>query len=313
MKELISEYYPFEKYQAILRFSFDRMGKNSSAKMQNVCLLTLRKFIQTFPKEIASSKQYLNQTLDLMKQKIKELDCDKIIKTGICRCLSSLFQHYKLGSNDLSFFLDSLAHKLKIEVEKIYIIETLKCFGKQQSVNSDVHRSLENVIRQCSENLGSSNYELNIKAVETIDHLLEIMGSKCPPKLMEELLDRSKLLLGEGRIPTFVRHIGDFHPKLLKPYAELIVKSTESRYIVSLISNKVIDINNALSILKTIDQEKAKKVSETIGLMRLDEKYLLKEVHEDPWGRIMVVALGYVGSEHTLPDLYKFLANFRSD
>ena len=66
-------------------------------------------------------------------------------------------------------------------------------------------------------------------------------------------------------MPSFVKHIAHFYPKLLQPYAELIVKSTESEYIVAIINSKVIDVSSCLKILRSIDQEKSRKVSETIG------------------------------------------------
>lgn len=56
------------------------------------------------------------------------------------------------------------------------------------------------------------------------------------------------------------------------------MKSTESKYIVAIIKNKVIDTKNCLAILRNIDQEKARKVSETVGVIGLDEKQILKEV-----------------------------------
>ena len=74
--------------------------------------------------------------------------------------------------------------------------------------------------------MGSSNFELNSKVIQAIDHLLGVIGKDCSQKLMEELLIKSKILLGEGRIPSFVKHIAQYQPKLLQPYAELIVKST---------------------------------------------------------------------------------------
>ena len=61
-------------------------------------------------------------------------------------------------------------------------------------------------------------------------------------------------MFGEGKIPSFVKHIAAHHAKLLKPYAELIVKATESQYITELLRHGVIDVNSCMKILKTIDQ-----------------------------------------------------------
>ena len=93
----------------------------------------------------------------------------------------------------------------------------------------------------------------------------------------------------------------------------MIVKSTESQYIVALINSKVLNINNCLKILKGIDAERSRKVSETIGAMKLDERQILKEVDESPWGRVMVVALGYIGNEKTLNALYAYHRDFKSE
>ena len=54
-------------------------------------------------------------------------------------------------------------------------------------------------------------------------------------------------------------------------------------------------------------------MSQTLGAIRLDERSIVKEVGEDAWGRVMVGALGYVGTEQTLPALYKYLSEFRSE
>lgn len=50
-----------------------------------------------------------------------------------------------------------------------------------------------------------------------------------------------------------MRHILASYPKLFKPYAELMIKSTESDYISVLLKEKVIDISTCLDIFKTLD------------------------------------------------------------
>ena len=311
LKELLSEFYPFARYQSVFDSCFDILAKNNSAKIQNVCLLTVRRCLDLFSKDFNGPS--LGKAVGLVNAKIKEFDSDKAIKISVCKCLGVLLKKYRLNSADLILAMDSLAQKLKIEVEKIYIVDTLACFGKEQVLNKDVIRSVEGAIRQTAESLGSSNYELNMKVVQTIDHLLGFLARDCSIKLMEELLQKSKILLGEGKTPSFVRHIANHQPRLLQPYSELIVKSTESAYIVALINSKVIDVNSCLKILRGIDHDKARKVSETVGAMRLDERQILKEVDESPWGRVMAMALGYVGSDKTLPTLNGYLRTFKSE
>lgn len=79
------------------------------------------------------------------------------------------------------------------------------------------------------------------------------------------MLAKSRLTLGEGKIPSFLRHVASACPKLLKPYSELIIKSTESYYIGVLLKEKVTDIKTCLKIFRTLDQDKAKKISQTLG------------------------------------------------
>ena len=77
---------------------------------------------------------------------------------------------------------------------------------------------------------------------------MTIMGKQFSGKLMEELLLKSKGMLMEGKIPSFVQAIAEHHPELLKPYADLIIRSTETQYVVALTKNKVIDVSRCLKI-----------------------------------------------------------------
>lgn len=88
-----------------------------------------------------------------------------------------------------------------------------------------------------------------------------MLGTGANTKLLDFLLEKSKIILGEGKIPTFFKHIAARHPKLLKPQCELIIKSTESYYVATLLKENVVDLNTCLAIFKKQDQEKAKKIS----------------------------------------------------
>ena len=93
------------------------------------------------------------------------------------------------------------------------------------------------------------------------------------------MLEKSKLLLNDGKIPSFFSIIVDSKPKLLKPFAELIVKSTESSYISKLIKNSVIDVNSCIKILKSIDlTEKSKKISLTLSSINIKEEAIVAEI-----------------------------------
>lgn len=122
------------------------------------------------------------------------------------------------------------------------------------------------------------------------------------------------MLLNDGKIPSFFKIIIDISPKLLKPYSELIIRSTESYYISRLIASGVVDSNLAVKILKSLDlQEKAKKISLTLSTINLKEEQLIAEIDESSWGRILIGALGYIGNEKTLNLLFKFMNEFKAD
>ena len=83
--------------------------------------------------------------------------------------------------------MDTLAHKLKIEVEKVYIVTSLAKF-REQILSRDAGHAIEGVVKQCAESLGSTNYELNQRVIETIDRLLFVLKNQCSVKLMQDLL-----------------------------------------------------------------------------------------------------------------------------
>jgi hypothetical protein len=86
-------------------------------------------------------------------------------------------------------------------------------------------------------------------------------------------------LLNDGKIPLFFKVIVDSNPKMLKPYAELIIKSTETYYISKLIKSGVIDTPTVIKIFKGLDlTEKAKKISLTLGTIDLKGAQIMGEI-----------------------------------
>jgi hypothetical protein len=115
-----------------------------------------------------------------------------------------------------------------------------------------------------------------VKSIEAINQALGIVGGNFSQKTLQELLEKSKHLLNDGKIPLFFRPIVDSSPKMLKPYAELIVRSTETYYISKLITAGVIDTSSAVTILKGLDlAEKAKRISLTLGSIGLKPAAIL--------------------------------------
>lgn len=82
---------------------------------------------------------------------------------------------------------------------------------------------------------------------------MAIIGNKFSEKSLQELLEKSKHLLNDGKIPSFFKAIVDSNPKLLKPYSELIIRSTEPYYISKLIASGVTDTPTVIKIFKGLD------------------------------------------------------------
>lgn len=89
--ELISQEHPFEKYQFIYDYFFETINKNSNVKIQSICLLSIKKIIEIFITQISSNAQNREKIISLLKSKIKELDCDKLVKVSLCKCLVVIF------------------------------------------------------------------------------------------------------------------------------------------------------------------------------------------------------------------------------
>jgi hypothetical protein len=144
---------------------FDQLGKVSNIKLQTVCISTLRKFNESFSGQIDSNTKYYSKLLTLVKSKIKEFDSDKIIKLAILKCVGSIFAGLPINEADTVYFLEMLSAKLKIEVEKLYIVETISKLNDQVPCSPGKGKILEQLTKQIAENLGSNNYDLNVRSI----------------------------------------------------------------------------------------------------------------------------------------------------
>lgn len=112
----------------------------------------------------ADSKYYAS-LLSLLRGKIKEFDGDKSIKVAVLKCLGSFFAGLPVGETDAVYFLENLSAKLKIEVEKLSIVETLLRLRAGTVCSPEKAKVLETITKQVADNLGSNNYELNVKSI----------------------------------------------------------------------------------------------------------------------------------------------------
>lgn len=170
---------------------------------------------------------------------------------------------------DICELFESINAKLKIEIEKTYIFEQLSRINGGLSIEGgSLTKAAQNLLNQSSESLGSANFDLNQKAVEATFKLVSILKDGVTPRIAEELLLRSKILLNDGKVPSYLDLLIEKHSKLFAPYAEQIVKAAEYPQIVKLLNSKIIDLKGCLATLKsiTIDKnETYKKISVILG------------------------------------------------
>lgn len=207
LKELISDSNnSLEDYEQIYTYINEQIWRTNNIKIHNICISSLRRYLEVFKFTITQGSKLYDIILPVLKNKIKEFDGDKIIKLSILKCLGSAFTYLDIPEDIQVYFLEMLSAKLKIDVEKLPIVETLSRL-REGAASAEKVKVLELLIKQLADNIGSNNYELNLKSIETINKFLSIIDKKLSDKSIQELLEKSKNLLVEGKIPSFFKII----------------------------------------------------------------------------------------------------------
>lgn len=99
---------------------------------------------------------------------------------------------------------------------------------------------LEKILKEASTSLGSANFELNSYAVECCGRLIQVLVSKLQDNTVADILDRSRPMINDHKIPKYVDFLLEHHPKCFKNFAEIIVRTTDAFYVVKLVDKKII-------------------------------------------------------------------------
>lgn len=73
------------------------------------------------------------------------------------KCLGSAFTYLDIDEDNQVYYLEMLSAKLKIDVEKLPIVETLSRL-KEGAASAEKAKILELLIKQLADNIGSNNY-----------------------------------------------------------------------------------------------------------------------------------------------------------
>lgn len=87
---MVADNYPFVLYEPVLSYLLETISRQNNIKIQNICLLSIKKFLDLFAQDLSKSP-LLPRVVELIKGKVKELDSDKLIKQASCKCLAVLF------------------------------------------------------------------------------------------------------------------------------------------------------------------------------------------------------------------------------
>lgn len=71
-------------------------------------------------------------------------------------------------------------------------------------------------------------------------------------KIVDHILSKAKPIFSEYKVPEFMEIIINLFPGCVKPYAETIIKSTESKFISLLIEKKIVNQIDCINVLKSI-------------------------------------------------------------
>jgi hypothetical protein len=85
--------------------------------------------------------------LEFLSVKLKEHDADKSVKVSIFRCLTAVLKNCELEESRSLDYLTSMSNKLKVEIEKGYIVETIGWIRKS---GPEKAKLIEVIIRQLS-------------------------------------------------------------------------------------------------------------------------------------------------------------------
>lgn len=138
-----------------------------------------------------------------------------------------------------------------------------------------------------------------------------MLVSKLHDNTVVDILERSRPMINDHKIPKYVDFLLEHHPKCFKNFTEIIVRTADVFYVVKLVEKKIIKKDECISILKVIAKpDNSKNISIILSKLIQSEKDLISFIgNNDHWGLICIGAIGYLGNEKTSEYLFKLLKN----
>jgi len=80
---------------------------------------------------------------------------------------------------------------------------------------------------------------LNSHAIECCDKLIRIQLKNLSEKTVVDILNRSRPMINDHKIPKYIELLLDSYPKAFKNYVELITRTADIKYVVKIVENKI--------------------------------------------------------------------------
>ncbi len=90
---------------------------------------------------------------------------------------------------------------MHIEIEKSYILEEINKIPNHYRAKNDNIKLYRETLELVSNNLGSSNAELNFQVMETTAKLMQILGDNLDTKAVDHILSKTKPIFSEYKVP----------------------------------------------------------------------------------------------------------------
>jgi hypothetical protein len=204
------------------------MSSHNNFKISSAAYKGIFKILIEFTEVVGGHKTFETLIINIT-EKLKQHDIDKTVKKSVMKCagaiLEQLFEKVKeFRQNEL---LEAINEKLKIEIEKGYILKQLTRIKVVMPVKNSLIQVLTEILHKVTESLGSNNYDLNIQAMSSTTKLIEILDKNIDKKTVSEILNKSKTLILESNIPRYIPVLMQKYPAEFKQYAEILIKTAD--------------------------------------------------------------------------------------
>ena len=218
LRELIFGEIPFKHYDRMLDI-FIQMTGDKNFKIVAATYKGVFRLLSDFPEEIQKHGAFEN-ILKNICSKLGQHDIDKAVKKSVMKCAGCVFERYftRIKDNMQNEFLAAVDEKLKIEIEKGYILSQLTHLPIIFQVQKSQVNKLVDILKKVIESLGSTNFDLNLYAVESTKRIIEILKNNLDKAIVSDVMQKTKALLADSNLPSYVNILMAKFPAEFKPY-----------------------------------------------------------------------------------------------